>query len=41
MLNTITSRITQLLDFALPATMGAAFFGVMVAFVGQAAGVMA
>lgn len=41
MLNTIASRITQLLDIALPATMGAACLSVMVAFVGQAAGVLA
>lgn len=41
MLNTITSRITQLLDIVLPATMGAAFLSVMVAFVGQATGVLA
>jgi len=40
-MNTITSRFTELLDIALPATIGAGFLSVMLVFVGQAAGVMA
>lgn len=41
MLHTITSRITQVLEFALPAVMGAACLSVLVSVVGQASGVLA
>lgn len=36
----ITSRITQLLDAALPATMAVGFVSVLVHIVGSAAGVL-
>jgi hypothetical protein len=41
MLNTITSRITQLLDVILPAAMSAGFLSVLVYMAGNAVGVLA
>jgi hypothetical protein len=39
--NTITSRITQLLDFVLPVAMGSGFLSVLVYMAGNAAGLVA
>ncbi len=41
MLNTITSRITQLLDVVLPAAMSSGFLSVLVYMAGNAVGVLA
>jgi hypothetical protein len=41
MLNTITSRITQLLDVILPAAMSCGFLSVLIYMAGNAAGVLA
>ena len=41
MLNTITSRITQLLDVVLPAAMSAGFLSVMIYMTGNAVGLLA
>mgnify|MGYP003477460891 FL=1 len=41
MLNTITSRITQLLDLVLPAAMSAGFLSVMIYMTGNAVGLLA